>query len=291
MSAAWLSIAGNVVLLAFKYWVGILSHSVAIKADAWHTLSDCLSSLIVLAMLCISIKPPDEEHPFGHGRYELVSTMLIGVMLALVAGFFGYEGLMQLYEHREAKFGVAAILVTAVSLVGKELMARYSFRMARHAGNAALAADGWHHRSDALSSLILLIGMLVGSRAWWIDGALGTAIAVYIAYVAFTTIRGAASTIAGEHPPARLIDTVREELANLYPRLDLRPHDFRWHNYIRRQELVFHIVLPSGMLVGEAFSITSRLEEHLGRLLGVEVTIHIEPRKEGRGSPHKEGHA
>ena len=78
---------------------------------------------------------------------------------------------------------------------------------------------------------------------------------------------------------------MREELANLYPRLDLRPHDFRWHNYIRRQELVFHIVLPSGMLVGEAFSITSRLEEHLGRLLGVEVTIHIEPRKEGAGKP------
>lgn len=92
MSAAWLSIAGNVVLFAFKYWVGILSHSVAIKADAWHTLSDCLSSLIVLAMLRISIKPPDEEHPFGHGRYELVSTMLIGVMLALVAGFLAMRG-------------------------------------------------------------------------------------------------------------------------------------------------------------------------------------------------------
>ena len=103
-----ISIVGNSLLFLLKLWIGIQTSSLALQADAWHTISDTLSSLVVLAGLYIARRPPDHEHPFGHGRYELLTTLLVGAMLIWVAGTFFYKGIELLAAGTAAHFGFIA---------------------------------------------------------------------------------------------------------------------------------------------------------------------------------------
>ena len=100
--------------------MGILFNSVALVADAWHTLTDSISSLAVLIGIKISAKPADEEHPFGHGRAELIATIFVGILLALVGANFTYESVLKLKMHESVEYGKLAIWVTLISIVVKE---------------------------------------------------------------------------------------------------------------------------------------------------------------------------
>lgn len=258
-------------------WVGIRSHSLALQADAWHTISDTLSSLVVLVGVYIARRPADRKHPFGHGRYELLTTLLVGVMLAWVAGTFMYKGIELLLNHQSAEFGTAAIVVTVVGILVKEAMARITFWVARSTSNTALHADGWHHRSDALSSIVVLCGIFFGYWFWWIDGVLSIVVALMIAYVAWHTIKRASSTLIGEAPSEHLQQEIDAVVKSCMPQYNLSPHDFRLHNYIQNQELTLHIVLPDTMTVGEAHQIIATIESELQQHLRLNTTVHIEP--------------
>lgn len=272
-----ISIVGNSLLFLLKLWIGIQTNSLALQADAWHTISDTLRSLVVLAGLYIARRPPDHEHPFGHGRYELLTTLLVGAMLIWVAGTFFYKGIELLAAGTAAHFGKAAIIVTILSIVIKELMARITFWGAKRSGNSALYADGWHHRSDALSSIVVLVGIFFGYYFWWIDGVLSLLIAVMIAYVAFQTIRQAASTLVGEAPSENLRLAITTLIAHLNLPYDLKPHNLRLHNYIQNQELTLSICLPDDLSVREAYTITSTIEKLLLQELNLNATVHIKP--------------
>lgn len=173
------SIVLNTALFAAKLWLGAACGSLAIVADAWHTLSDSLTSAVVILGFWVSGRPADDKHPFGHGRAELVAAIVIGTLLAVVAFFFLHESILKL-RHPErypaARFGTAAAALFLVSVVVKEAMARFSIWAGGKTASAALVADGWHHRSDAVASALILAGGLFGGRLGWIDGAMGAAV-------------------------------------------------------------------------------------------------------------------
>ena len=131
----WLSIIVNALLFVVKYWVGLVTGSVALMADAWHTMSDSLTSIIVVFSARLASKKPDKEHPFGHGRWELISTLIIGCIL----GFIGYEFLadsVNRFQNRETvSYGTLAIVVTAVSILIKEALAQVAFYIGRKTNN------------------------------------------------------------------------------------------------------------------------------------------------------------
>ena len=158
--AGWISILVNIVLFALKYWAGVSSGSVAIIADAWHTLSDSISSIIVIVAVWFSTRPADKDHPFGHGRAEMLAAIIIGVILAVVAFEFGMESIRRILNRDAADYGIVAIVVTAVSVLTKEGLARYALMAGKKSGSRSLKADAWHHRSDAISSAIILVGIL-----------------------------------------------------------------------------------------------------------------------------------
>ena len=106
----WVSIVGNILLFILKFWAGIVSGSIAIIADAWHTLSDSLTSVVVLVGVKLSLRPADREHPFGHGRAELIAALVIGVLLSVVAFNFVVEGVQRLRERQEVNYGTFAII-------------------------------------------------------------------------------------------------------------------------------------------------------------------------------------
>lgn len=277
--AGIISIIANALLFALKYWAGLVSGSVALLADAWHTLSDSLSSVAVLIGVKMSSRKADKKHPFGHGRIENLVAILIGVMLAIVAYEFITQAIDKLRNpESKAIFGTLAIVVTAVSIVVKEGMAQFSFYIARKTGNTSVKADGWHHRSDALSSIVVLAGIFLQDYFWWIDAVLGICVSVILMVAVYKIIREAVDKLMGERVPDEIIAQVKTVIQETIG-ADLQVHHFHIHNYGTHSELTFHINLPPDMTILEGHGIADRIEKQLRETMDIESTIHIEPKK------------
>ncbi len=218
----WLSIFVNTLLFGLKYWVGITTGSIAIIADAWHTLSDSFTSLVVLWGAQTSARPPDKQHPFGHGRVEVIASVIIGAILATVGLNFLIGSIRRLLNQEPAVYNQLAIGVFAASAVLKETLARFSITSGRKTDSRSLIADGWHHRSDAIASVLILVGIFIGRYFWWIDGAMGIAVSLVIFWATFDILRISISTLIGEQPDAKIIKRLRALVAETID-LDVDP--------------------------------------------------------------------
>ena len=274
----WISIFGNIALFVLKMWAGLVSGSIAIIADAWHTLSDSLTSIVVLVGIRVSARPADKEHPFGHGRAELIAAMIIGVLLSVVAFNFVIEGVQRLRTREAANYGMFAIIATIISIVVKEAMAQYAFWIAKKTGARSVRADAWHHRSDAISSVVILAGIFLGRHIWWIDGFLGLIVAALIFYAAYDILRDAVQLMMGEVPDKELIEYI-EAACKKESTLSMRPHHIHLHRYGDHIEMTMHIKLPDDMTLLDAHEIASRVEDRLLEEKGIASTIHMEPEK------------
>jgi len=270
------SIIVNTVLFAFKMWASIVSGSIALAADAWHTFSDSISSVMVVVAAKLSSKEADKEHPFGHGRWEQIVSIFIAVFLAVIAFGFLENSVKHFIEKEKIEYGTLAIIITAVSIVVKELLAQYAFYIGRKTNNSNVTADGWHHRSDALSSVVVLAGILFAKQFWWIDSVLGVIIALMLFYAAFVILKEAINKILGEEPEGDLITAITEIIKNNYNN-DLNFHHFHLHNYITHKELTFHIRLNENLTIGEAHKIATKIEKAIMEKFNITATIHVEP--------------
>jgi len=283
--ATVVSMVLNVALFALKLWAGIVSGSVALVADAWHTLSDSISSVAVLIGLKVSSQPPDKKHPYGHGRAEIISAVIVGVLLAVIGFNFLFDSVLRLKGHTEAHYGTIAIVVTIISIVVKEAMAQYSIVIGKKTNSKALIADGWHHRSDAVSSVVILAGIFIGKKIWWIDGVLGIMVSLMLFYTTYVILRDTISVLIGED----INKSLKKKVVKLGKEVcdyDMKPHHFHAHQYGSHTELTFHIKLPGNLLLKEAHDIATRYENIVYKELGITATIHIEADKEKRTSDH-----
>lgn len=275
---SWLSIVLNILLFALKYWAGVVSNSVALIADAWHTLSDSISSLAVLVGLKYAQQPADLEHPYGHGRAELIASLVVGVLLAVVGFNFLAESVVHLRNRVAFSYGPVAIWVTLVSVVVKEIMARYSITTGKKLKLNSLKADGWHHRSDALSSLVILLAIFLGRNIWWMDSVLGMLVSFLIFYTTWGILKDTISSLLGEGMEKDMEKSIRMWSGQVEPDLALQPHHFRLHRYGNHTELTFHIRLPGELSLEKAHDIASRYETLVEQKLDVVVTIHVDAR-------------
>lgn len=202
----WLSITVNLLLFVLKFWVGIKADSVAMKADAWHTLSDSFTSLVVLFGFWISRRKPDEQHPFGHGRAEAIGAVVIGTLLFIVGATFLQESIHRLFARQGLTFSSLAVIIFLVSVLVKEGMASFSIWAGKKIDSQSLIADGWHHSSDAVASGLIIIGTVLGRYFWWIDGVAGILVSLLIFYATYDILKVAASTLIGERPDKSLKD-------------------------------------------------------------------------------------
>jgi len=279
MAVGWLSIGLNLLLFVLKLWAGLSTGSVAMFAEAWHTLSDSLTSLIALLGFRFGARPADQGHPFGHGRAEAIAALIIGVLLGVVGVGFGYESIVRLLDQQGANWGPMAIAVFLVSALLKEGLARYSIRVGRRLQAPALVADGWHHRSDAVASAVIVLGALVGPGLWWMDGALGLVVAALILHAAWDIIRDASNTLMGGAPSAEIERRIREVVAAHAPP-GAEPHHLHLHSYGTHAELTLHLYLDPEMTVRQAHAIADQVEVALKAELGFEATIHVDPMAE-----------
>jgi cation diffusion facilitator family transporter len=156
--AAWIGIAGNILLAILKGIVGFYADSRALIADAAHSASDVVGSMAVLVGLKAAKKPPDEDHPYGHGKAETVAAIIVSILLFLVGFEIGMSSFQAIFQPLNAPLSFA-IWVVVFSIVVKEAMFRYKFRLGKKLGSHALIANAWEHRSDVYSSFAALIGI------------------------------------------------------------------------------------------------------------------------------------
>lgn len=272
----WISIFGNIFLFGLKYWAGIVTGSLALIADAWHTLTDTVSSVIVLIGGKISRKPADEDHPYGHGRAEHIAAVVIGVLLAIVAFDFVIGAFDKFTSREQTHFGTIAWVATLVAILSKEFMAQYAFWGARKCNSPVLKADGWHHRTDALSSVIILIGIVVGNPFWWTDAVLSFIVALMIGWTSYKILSNQITSLLGESPSDELLSAIQETAQNGC-KWQLHLHHLKMHNYGNYSELSCHIKLPPQMPLEEAHEICTKVEEKIRKEFGFVATIHPEP--------------
>jgi len=272
----FISVIVNTVLFAVKLYAGIITGSIALVADAWHTLSDSLSSIGVMVAIKLSSKKPDAEHPFGHGRWEQIAALFIAFLLAVIAYEFAKDSIERFNNRQQANFGMLAIVVTIVSIVAKELLAQYAFYIGKKTGNLTIKADGWHHRSDALSSVVVLIGILFASKFWWIDSILGLAISIMLFYAVYEITKETIKKLLGEPPSKELVEKITSAIHSLNLG-DLRLHHFHFHNYVSHQELTMHIRLSGQMSIEEGHGIATAIENKIEKDFNIDATVHVEP--------------
>lgn len=190
-----MSIIGNLILSLFKALAGILAHSGAMVSDAVHSASDVLSSIIVIIGVKISAKDSDEDHPYGHERFECVAAIVLAAILLITGILIGLEALENVlggdYGSLEIP-GALALVAAVVSIVTKEAMFWYTKGYADRYDSGALRADAWHHRSDAFSSVGALVGIL-GARLGFpvLDPVASLVICGFIAKAAYDIFKDA----------------------------------------------------------------------------------------------------
>ena len=271
-----ISIILNTLLFGLKYWVGIKTFSIAIIADAWHTLSDSLTSLVVIIGFKVSSKPADKKHPYGHGQAEIISSVIIGTMLAIVGFNFLIASIQRFINHQSAVYGNLAVIVFIISVILKEGLAQFSIRAGKKINSQSLIADGWHHRSDALVSLMVLVGIFMGEYFWWVDSIMGIIVSLVIFYTTYIILKESISTLIGEEPSEDFEAEIRKIVTNSVSR-DVKLHHFHSHKYGDNRELTFHIRLPADIRLEDAHRITEKLEKKIREEMNIETTIHVEP--------------
>ena len=274
-------IVGNAALSAFKLFAGVAGRSSAMVSDAAHSLSDVLATLIALVGVLLSKRAADDDHPYGHERFESVAALLLGLILLATGGLIGKAGLEALLSGNDAQRGgpgSIALVAAVVSIAVKEAMYWYTRRCALHLNSAAFMADAWHHRSDALSSIGSLIG-IAGARMGYpaLDPAAGVVICLVILTVALRTTRDALGqlldTSCGRSYDRELADFIAAQEGVV--RVDL----LRTRRFGNRVYVDLEISVDGDTSLRKAHSVAERVHLRVEqRFPGVKhIMIHVNP--------------
>lgn len=200
--ATVIGIVVNLLLAVLKTIGGILGNSRALIADAVHSASDVVSSVAVLVGIRAAQKPPDSEHPYGHGKSENVATLIVAILLVIVGFEIIYNAILSVLDGTvESNTSMIALYIIVFSIVVKEALFQYKFRLGTKIKSPALIADAWHHRSDAISSVVALIGIglsIIGASfgipyLGYLDPAASAIIALIIMYMGYQLAKEAVS--------------------------------------------------------------------------------------------------
>ena len=277
----------NVLLLLFKFVAGIVGHSAAMVADAVHSLSDFVTDVIVLVFVHISSKPQDRSHDYGHGKYETLALTLIGVALLIVAIGILYSGAAKIYVwanggQLEAP-GTLALWAALLSVLLKEAVYQYSMVKARQLNSQVVAANAWHHRSDALSSIGTAIGIggaiFLGQRWTVLDPIASVVVGAFIVKVAVDLLRNGIGDLMEQSLP----DAVEEEMLRIVGALPgvVNPHDLRTRRIGNHYAIELHILMDGDISLREAHNKASEVEDLLRARYGEDthVAVHVEPKE------------
>ncbi|EJO5347846.1 cation transporter [Clostridium botulinum] len=219
-----ITLISNIILSFVKVLFGIIGHSGATVADGIHSLSDVLSTIAVIIGLKISSKPADKNHPYGHEKLEAVTSKLLATMLFLTALFIGYSGIKVIINKNFSIPSKITVYVAILSILTKEWMYRYTLKASKKINSTALKADAWHHRSDSLSSIGTLIG-IVGARLKYpiLDPIASLVICIFVIKVSIDIYKDSVNQLVDHCADEKTINMITDQIKSIkeVERIDL----------------------------------------------------------------------
>lgn len=278
----------NVVLLIFKFVAGIIGGSAAMVADAVHSLSDFLTDIMVLFFVRLSNRPIDNDHDFGHGKYETIATAVIGLSLLFVGIMLLYNGAVKVWDCINGAVlprpGLIAFLVAILSIILKEWAYRFTVRTGRKYNSEAVVANAWHHRSDAFSSIGTALGIggaiLLGERWTVLDPLAAIVVSFLIIRASVRMVRQSVQELL----EVSLSDEIEEQIIRI---AEEEPtvsdvHNLRTRRIGNRIAIDMHLRMPADTTLSRAHDRVTDIETRLRDSFGAEtlINIHMEPEKE-----------
>lgn len=280
IKASYFSIAGNAVLAVAKFITGIFGNSYALIADGIESTTDVFSSFLVLLGLKYSSKPPDENHPYGHGKAEPLITFAVVGFLVISATVIAYESIEHIRTPHKTPAGYT-LIVLAVIVIIKEIFYRFFSKKGDETKSTSLKADAWHHRSDAITSLMAFIGISIaifmGPGYETADDWAALLASGFILYNAYLILRPALGEVMDEHMFDEMIEEIRETSEKVPGVLETEKC------FVRKTGMHFHvdlhIIVDAKITVKEGHDIAHNVKkELLSRLPEIfDVLIHVEP--------------
>lgn len=269
--------AVNALLIVLKFVAGVVGRSSAMVADAVHSLSDFITDVIVLVFVRIAGKPRDKGHDYGHGKFETLATLIIGIILAVAGVALMVNGVRLVIDSLGGKTlprpSMIALVVAVVSIVSKEALYRYTRRSGRELDSPAVVANAWHHRSDALASVATLVGVtfshFFGPAFRILDPVASLVIAVFIFIPALRLFRPAFAELMERSLPARDVENARGIVAAV--------DGVRKVTYLRTRRNGHHLIFDVGIGVDRGLTVEqgSEIAAAIERALTAAYCPHV----------------
>lgn len=277
----------DTLLGVLKIVIGWASNSHALIADGIHSLSDLLTDVLVIGVTHYGRQAPDQDHPYGHARYETIGTLVLGSLLMAVAGAIAYDSAVRLFKQNElATPGVWAIAITLLSIAGKEWIFHYTMRVAKKIKSDLLVANAWHSRSDALSSIVVLVG-IVGTMmgVHWLDQVAALIVGLMVAHIGWGLVANSMKELVDTALPTEETEAIRAQALSVEGVRDV--HSLRTRKMGSQIFLDIHLQVNPKISVSEGHQIGVKV----ARLLREQhedvqdITFHIDAEDDSEQPP------
>jgi len=270
----------NAILILLKFFGGIFGRSQALIADAVHSISDLITDAVVLLGLRVGRKAPDEQHPFGHARIETLASAIVGLALIATALYLGIKAAWNIYRHTEYHPTSLALVGAGVSVVLKEALYHYTVRTGRRIKSQLIVANAWHHRSDALSSVAVFLGVagtLINPSWHILDSFAALLVSFFIVKVGLEVLGKSLREFTDTAPEPEILDKISHCTLTVEGVLDM--HDLRVRTSGGLYQMETHIVVDGQLTVAEGHRIAKAVEKCLAEEVEDldRVIVHVDP--------------
>ncbi|MBU8922076.1 MAG: cation diffusion facilitator family transporter [Bacteroidales bacterium] len=283
----WYGMGVNAALIILKLGGGTIGRSRALLADGVHSISDFISDIVVLIGLHFFGKEKDESHPYGHGKIETLTSIGVGLLLLFAAYKIGYGATISIYRHETNIPGGFTIIIAALSVISKEILYQATIRTGRKIGSETMIANAWHHRSDALSSIVTLVGISLAvyvPKFAILDSFAALLVSFFIAKVAFDILKGSVRKIVDTSPSREFIDGVVETTSAVEGVEEC--HDVMARYYADKIRMEIHIEVDPEMTVSRSHliidNVVARITSQYPKV--EKILVHVDPHRPGENS-------
>ena len=269
----------NLLLFAGKFIAGFLSNSIAITADAFNNLSDAGSSLVTLIGFKLAEQKPDSDHPFGHGRMEYLSGLIVSAVILMMGFELVKDSIDKILHPTGVDFSVVVLVILIASILGKCYMAFYNFHYGKRFESSTLRATAVDSLSDCVSTTVVLIATLIGYYTnVQIDGFCGIAVGILIFVAGINAAKETLSPLLGEAPDPEFVNQIEEMVLSFDKEAIVGIHDLIVHDYGPGRRIIsLHAEVPAEGNMMSLHDVIDNLEMKLREELGCLTTIHMDP--------------
>ena len=276
-------IISNALLCVFKLIVGVVGNSITIIADAINNLSDAGSSVVTLVGFKLSATPPDNDHPFGHARYEYITSLLVSVTVLFIGILLLKSSIEKCITPEEVSVSVYTYVVLGVAIAMKLVQMLIYMDFSKAINSGALKASAADSRNDVLATVAVLISTIVIDVAGdkispkvSVDGIMGIAVSAFIIVSSILLIKEAMSPILGEKPPKELVDKITAKILSYNGVIGV--HDLVVHSYGENHcFVVAHVEVPADVDITKSHDVIDNIEHDFWNEMHVRITIHMDP--------------